>query len=160
MADRSAPSTPTADRPARTSRARLLVYVLPFAVVIGAVAVIVPKVLDDDDGDESSPVFSSTSYEVTYEVIGSGTSDVVTFTSGAGNTETTLESVKLPWKKTMSLPVGVVGGSANLIAHNPSNDTKVTCRVSVAGVPKSEVEVTDGYVDPSCSVPLSALQGK
>ncbi|MGQ0847090.1 MAG: MmpS family transport accessory protein [Sporichthyaceae bacterium] len=134
----------------------MLAYALPFVVVIGAVAVIVPNLVGDDS--ESSPVFTSTTYSVVYEVLGTGTSEAITYTSGEGNTETTVEKAKLPWRKAMELPVGVTGGTANLIARNPSNDTTVTCRITVAGVPRNEVQATDGYVDPSCAAALPARQ--
>lgn len=133
---------------------RAAIFLLPVLVVGGAVAVIVPKVLDDD-GDKG-PVFSSTTREVTYEILGSGVTEQITYTSGESNATTILENVTLPWKKTVVIPVGVAGGAANVSAANPVNDTTITCRISMAGRAVNEVKATDGYVDPACSVRLQS----
>lgn len=133
---------------------RAATYLLPVLVVVGAVAVIVPKVLDD--GEESSPVFSSTTREVVYEVVGTGVADEITYTHADSNATKTLSKVKLPWKQTVVIPVGVAGGTANVIARNPQNDTTITCRISVGGRVVKEVSATDGYVDPGCSVQLQS----
>ncbi len=150
------------DTPATKAGARVprwLLMTLPVLIVIGAVAVVVPKVLGDDDSSDGI-VFSSTTRQVTYEVLGSGRSDQIVYTSGANNAEKTVEGVKLPWKITLDLPVGVAGGTANVIARNPETGGDVTCRISVAGKVLSEVSATDGYVDPSCSVPMAAERAK
>ncbi|MGQ0467840.1 MAG: MmpS family transport accessory protein [Sporichthyaceae bacterium] len=122
-------------------------------VLVGAVAVIAPKVLDGDDGAEN-PVFSSTTREVTYEIVGTGVAEQITFTSGEANATKTITNVTMPWKQTVVIPVGVAGGTANVIASNPRNDTTITCRISIGGRAVKEVNATDGYVDPGCSVQL------
>lgn len=133
---------------------RVAIFLLPVLIVAGAVAVIVPKVLDD--GGDKSPVFSSTTREVTYEVLGTGVADEITYTYGEANASKTITKVQLPWKKTVVIPVGVAGGTANVYAGNPRNDTTITCRIAVAGRVMKQVSATDGYVDPACSVQLQS----
>jgi hypothetical protein len=145
-------SAPTARVP------RILRMVLPVAVVVVVAGTLAAVLTGGDDAED--PVFNATTRTVTYEVLGSGRSELITYTSGEGNKEKTVSNAKLPWKLTVELPVGVSGGTANLLARNPENDTTVTCRISMGGKPVNEVVATDGYVDPSCSVQLTAELAK
>lgn len=149
MADRTTPATKKIPR--------ILLFALPVLVVVGAVAAIVPMVLDDE---EDAPVFTSTSRTLTYEIIGVGRSEQIIYTTGVNNEEKTVLNVKLPWKKTIEVPVGVQGGTANLTVRNPETGEKLTCRISMGGKIVNEVVSEDGYVDPSCSVPLAAERAK
>lgn len=133
---------------------RVTILILPVLMVAGTVAFVVPKVGDHEG--EKNPVFSSTTREVTYEALGKGVADEITYTYGEKNAAKTLTKVLLPWKKTVVIPVGIQGGTANLYVGNPRNDTTITCRIAVAGRVVKEVNATDGYVDPACSVQLQS----
>lgn len=135
---------------------RMLRMALPLLVVLGVAGTLGAVLTGGGDDDTEDRVFNATTRTVTYEVLGSGRSELITYTAGEGNKEKSVTNAKLPWKLTVNLPVGVSGGTANLLVRNPKNDTDVTCRISLAGKPVNEVVATDGYVDPSCSVQLTA----
>lgn len=95
-----------------------------------------------------APVPSS--WQITYELSGSGTATVVYDDNGLGLVHQEL-SVPLPWRKTLTWPKSAVAPTVQLMGQSSG---PVECRVSVNGVLARSAKAADGEVA-SCSGRLS-----
>ncbi|MFD2466842.1 MmpS family transport accessory protein [Amycolatopsis silviterrae] len=90
------------------------------------------------------------SWQITYELGGSGTATVVYDDNGLGLVHQEL-SVPLPWRKTLTWPKTAVAPTVQLMGQSSG---PVECRVSVNGVLARSAKATDGEVA-SCAGRLS-----
>lgn len=106
-------------------------------------------------GDESEhPVVSldPVAHEVIYEVSGTGAAPVITWITGERNAGEQALSVPLPWRTTVSLPVGPSGGFANVEVRNAETGAgSLGCRVFVDGVQVAQQTSTDGFAGVACA---------
>lgn len=107
------------------------------------------------DGDEAAPPvvrLDPVNHEVIYEVSGTGAAPVITWITGAGNASEQALEVPLPWKTTVSLPVGPAGGYANVEVRSPQSGVgSLGCRVFVDGVQVAQQTSTDGFAGVACA---------
>lgn len=91
-------------------------------------------------------------HEVIYEVSGTGAAPVITWITGERNTSEHALSVPLPWRSTVSLPVGPAGGFANVEVRNAETGAgSLGCRVFVDGVQVAQQTSTDGFAGVACA---------
>ncbi|WP_409183491.1 MmpS family transport accessory protein [Amycolatopsis sp. VS8301801F10] len=88
----------------------------------------------------AAPVPSS--WQITYELTGSGTATVVYDDNGLGLVHQEL-SVPLPWSKTLTWPKTAVAPTVQLMGQSSG---PVECRVSVNGVLARSAKAADGEV--------------
>jgi hypothetical protein len=111
-------------------------------------------VLSRGDDDPRYPVveLTPTDHEVIYEVSGAGFSPALTWIVGADNAEQTALNVPLPWKQTVSIPVGPAGGHANIEVRSPETGAgSLACTMFVDGVQVAQQVSTDGFAGVACS---------
>lgn len=89
-------------------------------------------------------------WQITYELAGSGTATVVYDDNGLGLVQQEL-SVSLPWRKTLTWPKTDVAPTVQLMGQSSG---PVECRVSVNGVLARSSKAADGEVA-SCAGRLS-----
>ncbi|MGW6563948.1 hypothetical protein [Streptomyces sp. NPDC054975] len=58
------------------------------------------------DSEEKAEARSAPTAEVTYEVLGEGTADITYLATGESEKASVAENARLPWKKTVHVPVG------------------------------------------------------
>ena len=100
-------------------------------------------------------------HEVIYEVSGTGAAPVITWITGEGNASEQAVNVPLPWKTTVSLPVGPAGGFANVEVRNAGTGAgSLGCRVFVDGVQVAQQTSTDGFAGVACAhrIPPQSVQ--
>lgn len=91
-------------------------------------------------------------HEVIYEVSGAGAAPVITWITGHGNASEHALDAPLPWRATVSLPVGPSGGFANVEVRSPQTGAgSLGCRVFVDGVQVAQQTSTDGFAGVACS---------
>lgn len=90
------------------------------------------------------------SWQITYELAGSGTATVVYDDNGLGLVHQEL-SVPLPWRKTLTWPKSAVAPTVQLMGQSSG---PVECRISVNGVLARSAKAADGEVA-SCAGRLS-----
>ena len=125
-------------------------------VVLGCAGLAVALASDDETGN---PLVRTgiVKHQVTYEVPGTGRVPVITYVVGPGNRSRTITDVKLPWSRSVSLPVGPGGGFAQLEVKSPATGlSAVQCRVLVDGELKRETVNDDGFTGASCTTPITA----
>lgn len=150
MADTLAsPPVPRAPGPSR--RKALLSGGIAAALVVAAVTAF--AVSRGNDGSKYPVVkMTPTDHEVIYEINGTGSSPAVTWIVGADNKETTAVNVPLPWKQTVTIPVGPAGGHANIEARSPETGAgSLGCTMFVDGVQVAQQVSTDGFAGVACS---------
>ncbi|MCG3757978.1 MmpS family transport accessory protein [Amycolatopsis sp. Poz14] len=90
------------------------------------------------------------SWQITYELAGSGTATVVYDDNGLGLVHQEL-SVPLPWRKTLTWPKSAVAPTVQLMGQSSG---PVECRISVNGMLARSAKAADGEVA-SCAGRLS-----
>jgi len=130
------------------------------AWLVGAVAAVVAVavtavVLSRGDDGPAYPVvqLAPTDHEVIYEVTGAGTAPVVTYIVGEDNKEKSVLNVQLPFRQTVTIPVGPAGGHANIEVRNPGTGAgSLACTMFLDGVQVAQQVSTDGFAGVACSV--------
>lgn len=110
--------------------------------------------LTGDGGGPEHPIvrLDPVTHEVIYEVSGTGPAPVITWITGERNASENALSVPLPWRRTVSLPVGPSGGFANVeVRSAESGAGTLGCRVFVDGVQVAQQTSTDGFAGVACS---------
>lgn len=133
---------------------RRRVGALAALAVVAAVVATAGFALSRGDDKPAYPVvrMTPTDHEVLYEVSGSGASPAVTFITGADNREQTLLDVPLPWRQTVTIPVGPAGGHANVEVRSPGTGAgSVACTMFLDGVQVAQNVSTDGFAGVACS---------
>jgi hypothetical protein len=97
--------------------------------------------LDFDDLDVDA------SCSVVYSVGGTASSASLTLTNASGNTEQ-LESVSIPWTRTLTMPCG---DFVYVSAQNNGASGSVTCRITSDGASIETAESSGAYVIATCS---------
>ncbi|HEX3612521.1 MAG TPA: MmpS family transport accessory protein [Sporichthyaceae bacterium] len=109
-------------------------------------------------GSAADTVYTTSTAKVTYEVLGSGTSPRIEFVNGPDNATDMARHQKLPWQKTLSIPVGLAGAVADMTAAYPDSGQPVRCRILVNGKVVRETLSSDGYSDAACSTVVPAAK--
>lgn len=130
----------------------------PAPVAVSTPAVAVPKRAPDRTVTRTLAPTTSTapavpapsSWQITYELAGSGTATVVYDDNGLGLVHQEL-SVPLPWRKTLTWPKSAVAPTVQLMGQSSG---PVECRISVNGVLARSAKAADGEVA-SCAGRLS-----
>lgn len=132
--------------------------------IIGAVVVVVALAAwagsailgGDDKGGQPVVRMGTVEHEVTYEVSGTGRVPLITYAVGELNSTTDLKDVALPWKQTISLPVGPAGNFAQVEVKSPQQGTgSIACRVFVDGKLAEQQNTTDGFAGVACASRIS-----
>lgn len=130
----------------------------PAPVAVSAPAAAVPQRAPDRTVTRTLAPTTSTapaapapsSWQITYELAGSGTATVVYDDNGLGLVHQEL-SVPLPWRKTLTWPKSAVAPTVQLMGQSSG---PVECRISVNGVLARSAKAADGEVA-SCAGRLS-----
>lgn len=105
-----------------------------------------------DDREHPVVRLDPVAHEVIYEVSGTGAAPVITWITGERNAAEHALSVPLPWRRTVSLPVGPSGGFANVEVRNAETGAgSLGCRVFVDGVQVAQQTSTDGFAGVACA---------
>jgi hypothetical protein len=103
-------------------------------------------------------IFETSMAQVTYEVDGTGTSPRIEYVDGPDNKTSLAQAVKLPWRTTLSIPVGLGGAVADMTAAYPDSGKPLTCRILLGDkVIRQEIS-SDGFSDAACSTLVPAHQ--
>lgn len=124
------------------------------AVMVLAVVGVVAFFSRGGDDGPRYPVVKMTpvDHEVIYEVNGTGSIPVLSWIVGADNKEVTAQNVPLPWKQTVTIPVGPAGGHANVEVIPAQTGTGSTsCTMFVDGVQVDQKTSSDGFAGVACS---------
>ena len=124
------------------------------AVALGVTAAVVLRT----DAGQKFPVVQLTpvNHEVIYEVVGTGAAPVVTWVVGERNRTEQALNVPLPWRTSLTFPVGPAGGYANVEAKSPESGAgSLGCRVFVDGVLVQQQTSTDGFASVSCAAQIA-----
>jgi hypothetical protein len=113
-------------------------------------------------GGGGDKIFESSTAQVTYEVDGTGTSYRIGYVNGPDNQMATVLHVKLPWRTTVSLPVGLSGAAAFVTVANPGQGQPVplTCRILLGNKKVRQTTSSDGYTEVGCSTPIPPRERK
>jgi Mycobacterium membrane protein len=111
-------------------------------------------------GDDKGKIFRTSTAQVTYEVLGSGTSPRVEYVNGPDNQQAMAMHVTLPWRMTLSMPVGLAGAVADMTAAYPDSGKPVTCRILIGDRVVRQTVSDDGFSDAACSTVVPAMQQK
>ncbi|WP_336161862.1 MmpS family transport accessory protein [Amycolatopsis sp. VC5-11] len=130
----------------------------PAPVAVSTPAAVVPQRAPDRTVTRTLAPTTSTapaapalsSWQITYELAGSGTATVVYDDNGLGLVHQEL-SVPLPWRKTLTWPKSAVAPTVQLMGQSSG---PVECRISVNGVLARSAKAADGEVA-SCAGRLS-----
>jgi hypothetical protein len=112
----------------------------------------------------SDAIFSPTTHLVSYEVTGQGSVPDITYSAdNSGNLQMVMNP-KLPWRKTVTIPVGLTAGNANVESGNayagqPDGAAPIVCRIWVDGKLVAQRNSADGFSDAACSTTLMPKQG-
>ena len=106
-----------------------------------------------DDGPKYPVVeLAPTNHEVIYEVNGAGIAPALSWIVGMDNKEQTALDVPLPFKQTVTIPVGPAGGHAGIEARSSQSGAgSLACTMFVDGVQVSQQVSTDGFTSVACS---------
>jgi len=108
-------------------------------------------------GDE---VFQTSTARVTYEVLGTGTSPRIEYADGQDYHRVVAMHMALPWRMTLSIPVGLAGAVADMTAAYPDSGEPVTCRILIGDRVFRQTVSDDGFSDAACSMLVPAMQRK
>jgi hypothetical protein len=114
-------------------------------------------------GGGGDKIFETSTAQVSYEVDGTGTSNQIQYVNGPDNQTATQMQVKLPWRTTVSIPVGLAGAVAYVTVANPSRDGRsvpLTCRILLGNKKVRQTTSVDGYSEVGCSTPLQPREQK
>ena len=144
-------TAPPAERTSSPRRRTAWVAGIVAVVLLGATAFALST--RGDDGPKYPVVeLAPTNHEVIYEVNGAGIAPVVAWTSGPDNKEQTALDVPLPFKKTLTIPVGPAGGHAGIEARSAQTGAgSLACTMFVDGVQVAQQVSTDGFTGVACS---------
>lgn len=140
-----------------TPRARAPWIVGAVLVVLGVAAWTGSALFGDDDPSGQAIVrLGTVQHEVTYEVSGTGRAPLITYAVGELNKTETLADVPLPWKLTISLPVGPAGNFAQVEVKSRQEGTdSIACRVFVDGELVEQQAASDGFAGVACASRIS-----
>jgi hypothetical protein len=146
--------------PTRGSRRRWWSAASAVAVVGAAAAVFAVG----HDSGPSSPVFAPTTHKVSYEVTGQGTVPDISYSADASGNLVMVMHPVLPWRKSVTIPVGLTAGNANVESGNsptgqPAGSPPIVCRIWVDDKLVVQRSSGDGFSDAACSTQLSPKQG-
>ncbi|HZE66790.1 MAG TPA: MmpS family transport accessory protein [Sporichthyaceae bacterium] len=130
--------------------------------VVGAAAAVFAVGHGSDSG--SSPVFAPTTHKVSYEVTGQGTVPNISYSADASGNLLMVMHPVLPWRKSVTIPVGLTAGNANVESGNsptgqPAGSPPIVCRIWVDDKLVVQRSSGDGFSDAACSTQLSPKQG-
>jgi hypothetical protein len=130
------------------------------AAVTGGAAALVAVVHHGD----SSSVFAPTTHQVRYEVTGQGMVPDISYSADASGNLVMVPHPTLPWRKTVTIPVGLTAGDANVESGNaltgqPDGAPPLVCRIWVDGRLVAQRTSDDGFSDAACSTTLSPKRG-
>jgi hypothetical protein len=126
-------------------------------VMIGTGATLAWRPWSHGGGDK---VFETSMAQITYEVDGSGTSPRIEYVNGPDNQTLTAKAVKLPWRTTLSIPVGLAGAVADMTAAYPDSGQPLTCRILIGDKMVRQTQSSDGYSAAACSTVVPARERK
>ncbi len=108
-----------------------------------------------DDGPQHPVVRTDpVNHEVLYEVTGTAaaTAPVITWVTGERNATEQAVNVPLPWKSSITLPVGPSGGYAAVEVRSAATGAgSLSCRMFADGVQVAQQVATDGFAGVACS---------
>jgi hypothetical protein len=112
----------------------------------------------------SSPVFEPTTHRVSYEVTGQGMVPDISYSADASGNLVTVPHPMLPWRTTVTIPVGLTAGNANVESGNaltgrPEGAPPLVCRIWVDGKLVAQRTTDDGFSDAACSATLRPREG-
>jgi hypothetical protein len=109
-------------------------------------------------------IFSPTTHQVSYEVTGQGSVPDITYSAdNSGNLQMVMHPA-LPWRKSVTIPVGLTAGNANVESGNaytgqPEGAPPIVCRIWVDGKLVAQRSSADGFSDAACSTTLMPKKG-
>jgi hypothetical protein len=124
------------------------------ALALAVLAAVAAVVLTRGGGGPRYPVvdLAPTDHEVLYEINGTGVLPALTWIVGDDNQEQTALNVPLPFRQTVTIPVGPAGGHANIEARSPGTGAgSLSCTMFVDGVQVAQQVSTDGFAGVACS---------
>jgi len=112
----------------------------------------------------SSPVFAPTTHQVSYEVSGQGMVPDISYTADASGNLVMVPHPTLPWRKSVTIPVGLTAGNANVesgsaVTGQPEGAPPLVCRIWVDGKLVAQRTSDDGFSDAACSTTLRPKMG-
>jgi hypothetical protein len=143
----------------RGSRRRWLVPTGAVALVAGAAGLFA---VVHHGGTDS--IFSPTTHQVSYEVTGQGSVPNITYSAdNSGNLKMVIHPM-LPWRMSVTIPVGLTAGNANVESGNaftgqPDGAPPIVCRIWVDGKLVAQRTSADGFSDAACSTTLMPKKG-
>jgi hypothetical protein len=137
-------------------------WVLAGTVVLTGAAAGLAAVVVQHGG--SPAVFQPTTHRVSYEVSGQGMVPDISYSADASGNLVLVRHPTLPWRTTVTIPVGLTAGNANVESGNaviggPAEAPPLTCRIWVDGKLVAQRTTTDGFSDAACSTTLRPKQG-
>jgi hypothetical protein len=107
-------------------------------------------------GGGGDKIFETSTAQVTYEVDGTGTTYQIEYVNGPDNQTATEPHVKLPWRATVSIPVGVSGAAVSMTV-DPSQGQAgpLTCRILLGNKKVRQTTSADGNSEVGCATPIA-----